>query len=63
MFRLAGRYDERRRGLRSRITRLYAYRWFGEPPGAHFDAGLVDPDGSPRRAYSVFRRYARAQSP
>ncbi len=63
MFRLAGRYDERRRGLRSRITRLYAYRWYGEPPGAHFDAGLVDPDGSPRRAYSVFRRYARAQSP
>ena len=59
MFRLADRYDRRRSGMRSRITRLYAYRWFGEPPGAHFDAGLVNPDGSPRRAYSVFRRFAR----
>jgi Glycosyl hydrolase catalytic core len=61
MFRLAGRYDERRRGLRSRITRLYVYRWFGEPPGAHFDAGLVDPDGTPRQAYSVFAEHARSQ--
>jgi hypothetical protein len=60
MFRLAGRYDARRRGFRSRVTRLFVYRWYGEPPGAHFDAGLVDPDGTPRRAYSVFRRYARS---
>ncbi len=59
MFRLADRYDERRRGLRSRITRLYVYRWFGEPPSARFDAGLVSADGTPRRAYSVVRRYAR----
>jgi hypothetical protein len=58
MFRLANRYDTKRGRMRSRITRLYAYRWFGEPPGAHFDAGLVDPDGSPRRAYAVFRRFA-----
>ena len=61
MFRLAGRYDARRRGLRSRVTRLYVYRWYGEPPGAHFDAGLVDPDGTPRRAYSVFAKHARSQ--
>jgi hypothetical protein len=59
MFRLAERYDAKRRGMRSKITRLYVYRWFGEPPGAHFDAGLVNPDGSPRRAYSVVRRFAR----
>jgi hypothetical protein len=61
MFRLAGRYDARRRGLRSRVTRLYVYRWYGEPPGAHFDAGLVDPDGTPRPAYSVFAKHARSQ--
>jgi hypothetical protein len=59
MFRLADRYAARRRGMRSKITRLYVYRWFGEPPGAHFDAGLVNPDGSPRRAYSVLLRFAR----
>jgi hypothetical protein len=61
MFRLAGRYDRTRRGLRSRVTRLYVYRWYGELPGAHFDAGLVDPDGTPRRAYSVFAKHARSQ--
>ena len=59
MFRLASRYETRRRGLRSRIARLYVYRWFGEPPGTHFDAGLVNPDGTPRRAYSVVAKHAR----
>ena len=59
MFRLANRYDHRRRGLRSVIARLYVYRWYGEPPGAHFDAGLVNPDGTPRRAYSVVAKHAR----
>jgi hypothetical protein len=63
MFRLAGRFDTRRRSLRSRITRLFVYRWYGEPPGAHFDAGLVSHEGAPRRAYSVVRRYARARVP
>ena len=61
MFRLAGRYDGRRRGLRSTIARLYVYCWYGEPPGAHFDAGLVNPDGTPRRAYSVVAEHARSQ--
>jgi hypothetical protein len=56
MFRLAGRYGSRRRGLRSRITRVFAYQWFGAPAGARFDAGLVDPDGTPRRAYFVLQR-------
>jgi hypothetical protein len=56
MFRLADRYDTRRRGLRSRIGRIYIHRWFGEPAGARFDAGVVDPDGSPRRAYYVVQR-------
>jgi hypothetical protein len=59
MFQLANRYDTRRRGYRSRLTRLYVYRWFGEPRSARFDAGLVGPDGATRPAYSVFRTYAR----
>jgi hypothetical protein len=56
MFTLADRYDTRRRRLRSRIARVYLHRWFGEPAGARFDAGVVDPDGSPRRAYYVVAR-------
>jgi hypothetical protein len=59
MFKIANRYDSKRRGLRSRIDRLYVYKWFGEPRGARFDAGLTDPDGSPRKAFSVFKRFAR----
>lgn len=61
MFRLAGRYDSRRRGLRSRITRLFVYQWFGAPRDASFDAGLVDLGGTPRDAYYVVRRYARSR--
>ena len=60
MFRLANRYDSRRRGMRSRITRLFVYQWFGTPRGARFDAGLVNPDDSPRAAYFVVRRHARS---
>jgi hypothetical protein len=60
MFRLAGRFDSPRRGLRSTLTRLYVYKWFGEPPGARFDAGLVGFDGTPRPAFYVVRWYARS---
>ena len=60
MFRLADRYDVRRRGLRSRIARVYVYRWFGAPGGARFDAGLVSPDGTPRPAYFIVRRHVRS---
>jgi hypothetical protein len=59
MFKLADRYDSKRRGYRSKLTRLYVYRWFGEQPGARFDAGLVNPDGSPRSALSQFEKYAK----
>jgi hypothetical protein len=61
MFRLAARYDSRRRALRSRITRLFVYQWFGAPRDASFDAGLVDPGGTPRPAYYVVRRYTRSR--
>jgi hypothetical protein len=42
-----------------RIKRLYIYCWWGEPRGARFDAGLVGPDGSPRRAYYVVKNKLR----
>ncbi|MGH2967544.1 MAG: glycosyl hydrolase [Solirubrobacteraceae bacterium] len=59
MFRLVNRYDTKRRGMRSKITRLFVYTWFGEERSARFDAGLVNPDGSPRKAFSVFSKNAR----
>jgi Glycosyl hydrolase catalytic core len=59
MFRLAKTYSRRRAGLRSKITQLYVYTWFGEPRGARFDAGLVNPNGTPRKAFSVVRKGVR----
>jgi hypothetical protein len=59
MFALANRYDSRQRGLRSKVTQLFVFRWFGEPRSARFDAGLVNANGSPRKAYNVFKKYAR----
>jgi hypothetical protein len=59
MFRLVNRYDTRRRGMRSKITRLFVYTFFGEDRSARFDAGLVNPDGSPRPAFKVFKKNAR----
>jgi hypothetical protein len=59
MFRLANRYDTKQRGLRSKVTQLFVFRWFGERRSARFDAGLVNPSGSPRKAYSVVRKHAR----
>jgi hypothetical protein len=60
MLKLANRYDSRQRGLRSKITQLYVYRWFGEASrSARFDAGLVNANGSPRKAYRVFAKAAK----
>jgi putative glycosyl hydrolase len=59
MFRLARTYSHRRAGLRAKITQLYVYTWFGEPRGARFDAGLVNPNGTARKAFSVVRKEAR----
>ncbi len=58
MFKLADTYDRRRSGLRGRITRLYNYQWTGVERSARFDAGLVNPDGSPRKAYRQFKKSA-----
>jgi hypothetical protein len=60
MLKLANRYDSRQRGLRSKITQLFVYRWFGEASrAARFDAGLVNANGSPRPAYRVFAKAAK----
>jgi hypothetical protein len=59
MFRLVNTYDTRRRGMRSKITRLFVYSYYGADRSARFDAGLVNPDGTPRAAYSVFATHAR----
>lgn len=49
MFSLANRYR------RSGIARIYVYNWTGAPKGARFDAGLTDPDGTPRPGYTYLR--------
>jgi hypothetical protein len=58
-FSLASKYSKRRSGYRSKITRLYYYQYTGADASARFDAGLVNPDGSPRKAYSTFLSKAR----
>jgi hypothetical protein len=58
MFSLVSKYDSRLRGMKGRVTRLYNYQWTGAKKGARFDAGLVNPNGTPRKAYSQFKRSA-----
>ena len=60
MFRIADRYDARRPQRRARISRLFVYEWFGAPPGARFDAGVVGPDGSSASRLRVLRRHVPA---
>jgi hypothetical protein len=59
MFKLVARFDSRKRGMKGRITRLYNYQWTGAPRDARFDAGLVNEDGSPRKAYRQFKKSAK----
>jgi putative glycosyl hydrolase len=59
MFRLAKTYSRHHAGMRSKITQLFVYTWFGEPRGARFDAGLVNANGTPRKAFAVFRKGVR----
>ncbi len=56
LFQLADRFDSLHRGYKSKVSRVYVYRWFGEPDGT-FDAGLVNPDGTPRPAFTQFKKY------
>jgi hypothetical protein len=62
MFRYASRYR------RSGVGRVYSYNVFGIENGAgcgsrcRFDAGLVDPDGTPRPVLGVFKARLRSYS-
>jgi hypothetical protein len=58
MFQLVSKYDSRKRGMKGRITRLYNYQWTGAPRSARFDAGLVNLNGTPRKAYAQFKKSA-----
>src|SRR4051794_37998199 len=49
MFSLARKYRK------SGIQRLYVYNWTGAGCAARFDAGLTNPDGTPRAGYAVVR--------
>jgi hypothetical protein len=44
------------RHFKSSVKRLYIYSWSGTGCSGGFDAGLVDPHGKPRAAYSVVKR-------
>jgi hypothetical protein len=57
MFQLADRFDSKKKGYKSKLTRLYVYRWFGET--GNWDSGLVNVDGSPRPALEQFQKYAK----
>jgi hypothetical protein len=52
MFRLA-------RQNRRRIKRLYIYQWKATQASDRFDAGLVAPNGTPRRALAIVRSNKR----
>jgi hypothetical protein len=56
MFQLADRFDSKKKGYKSKLTRLYVYRWFGEE--GNWDSGLVNIDGTPRPALEQFQKYA-----
>ena len=59
MFKLVSRYDSRQRGMKGRVTRLYNYQFTGAPRSARFDAGLVNENGSQRKAYKQFKTSAK----
>ena len=60
MFKLVNRYDTRQRAGCARRSRGSSST-AGSARRAHarFDAGLVNADGTPRKPYSVFARYAK----
>ena len=42
-----------------KIKRLYVYTWFGAPRSARFDSGLINPNGTPRKAYAEVRKHVK----
>jgi hypothetical protein len=59
MFSLAGKYDSKRKGYKSRVTRLYPYDFGPSAADARFDASLLAPDGTARKTYDAFKKKAR----
>jgi hypothetical protein len=49
MFDLIKKYDKV-------IERLYSYNWFGNGCTPAFDGGLVEANGTPRKAYTAFKK-------
>jgi hypothetical protein len=45
--------------FRARVKRLYIYNWNGSSKRARFDAGLVNPNGTPRPGYRVVKKTLR----
>ncbi len=59
MFKLASKYSSASApDCARRSPQLFVYTWFGEPRGARFDAGLVNPNGTPRKAFAIVRKNA-----
>lgn len=58
LFKLATKFNKKRRGYKSKITRLYPYDWGPSPVGSRFDASLLNPDGTPRQVFTVFAALA-----
>lgn len=54
MFKLANKFDSKRKGYKSTIERLYPYN-FQEQQNARFDAALLDPLGVARKGYFTFK--------
>ena len=62
LFTLANKYSKKRSGLKSKISRLYAYDFGPTPADARFDASLIRPDGTARPAYTEFKKGAKKSS-
>lgn len=54
--RTANMFSLARMFQKSGVERMYVYNWTGVGCGARFDAGLTEPDGTPRPAYAVLQR-------
>jgi hypothetical protein len=59
MFSLVNRFSHHHAGQRAKLTRLFVYTFYGASSKARFDAGLVNPNGSARKAYTVFKKDSR----
>ena len=64
LFKLADRFSKKRKGLRSKVTRVYPYTFYGENKGERFDAGIVGPVENPavRPAYKTFKKLVKSRS-